>query len=102
EKANEKAMLEDGGPLGADVFLAGHHGSSTSNTEAFVGQVSPGLVVVSCAAGNSYGHPHKSALSAFEAANARVLRTDKDGSVVVRPAETGLAVGTEKELREAA
>ena len=83
EKENEAAMLESGAYLAADVFLAGHHGSSTSNREEFLEAVMPRAVVVSCAAGNGYGHPHAAPLKAFGSAGAVVLRTDKDGSVVL-------------------
>lgn len=96
EKANERAMLDGGFDLRSDVLLAGHHGSSTSNTEAFLQAVRPRLVMVSCAAGNGYGHPHNSALRAFEAVEARVLRTDKSGSIVIQPGAADFAVGLEK------
>ncbi len=89
EAANERTMLESGLPLAADVFMAAHHGSNTSNRPDFVAAVAPQLVVISCGANNSYGHPHLSALEAYAAMGAVVLRTDDSGSVVVRPAEQG-------------
>ncbi|MDL2214161.1 MBL fold metallo-hydrolase [Clostridia bacterium OttesenSCG-928-O13] len=89
EKENENAMQESGLDIAADIFVAGHHGSNTSNGEEFIGAVAPQIVAISCAAGNSYGHPHRSALAAYEAAGARVLRTDKDGTIVVWLAEDG-------------
>ncbi len=89
EKENEQAMLAAGTGIAADVLVAGHHGSKTSNTAAFVQAVAPRFVAVSCAAGNSYGHPHHSALAAFDAAGAAVLRTDKQGSILFRPGDEG-------------
>lgn len=85
EKANERAMLESGLPLGADVFLTAHHGSSTSNSAAFLEAVRPGLAVISCGAGNSYGHPHKSALQACEGVGAALLRCDRHGNILAQP-----------------
>ncbi|NLW78789.1 MAG: MBL fold metallo-hydrolase [Ruminococcaceae bacterium] len=103
EKANERAMLADGAPVEANLFMAAHHGSSTSNLRNFLRAVAPRMVVVSCAAGNSYGHPHRSALEAYTVADALVLRTDQAGSVVVKPdGEGGLVYGTEAELEAAA
>ena len=97
EAANERAMLESGQPLAADLFLAGHHGSNTSNRQDFLAAVAPQLVVISCGLDNSYGHPHRSALEAFDAVGALVLRTDESGSIVVRPDEKGgLVYGTAK------
>ena len=87
EKLNEAAMLESGIDITANGFAAGHHGSSTSNSRDFIAAVNPQIVIISCAAGNSYGHPHSGPLKAFEAARAAVLRTDKDGSIVLWPGE---------------
>lgn len=51
EKAVEDAVLASGADVHADVFKAAHHGSSTSNTQAFLDAVRPQAVVVSCGAG---------------------------------------------------
>lgn len=83
EKASEREMLAQGYNLHADVFQAGHHGSATSNTETFVQAVSPTFAVISCAAGNSYGHPHPSTLTTFAQNGVQVLRTDESGDIVV-------------------
>ena len=65
------------------VFLkAGHHGSSTSNTEEFVGAVSPLFASVSCGRGNSYGHPHREVTALFDKLGVLCSRTDTDGSIV--------------------
>lgn len=90
EKANERAMLESGQNLSADVFMAAHHGSiATSNTIDFISAVMPNVVVISAGAGNSYGHPHTQALENYESVGAKVLRTDEAGHVVVKPGEHG-------------
>ncbi len=89
EKQNERAMLASGISLAADVFIAGHHGSSTSNEEDFLRAVSPGSVVVSCGLGNDYGHPHHDALNSFDAVGALLLRTDLNGHVLLRPGDEG-------------
>ena len=41
EKAVEDAVLASGADVHADVFKAAHHGSSTSNTQAFLDAVRP-------------------------------------------------------------
>lgn len=92
EKANEQAILDSGVNVKADVFSAGHHGSSTSNTKKFLSAVNPQLVVVSCGKDNSYGHPHKEAMNAFESVSATVLRTDIGGSIAVGLDENGKIV----------
>ena len=44
------------------VYLAGHHGASTSSSSALLKLINPKFVVVSVGEGNDYGHPHKDAL----------------------------------------
>ena len=41
------------------------------------------VAVASAGAGNPYGHPAKATLDRLAASGARVLRTDRDGTVVV-------------------
>ncbi len=83
EEAVEEALLASGQDLGAIVFQAGHHGSSTSNTLAFLQAVQPELVVISCALDNDYGHPHSSVLDTYDAVGAEYYRTDLNGNVVI-------------------
>lgn len=89
ETVNENAMLNEGADVAADVFMAGHHGSSTSNSPAFIAAVAPRFVVVSCGRGNSYGHPHATPLQTFADAGSQVLRTDEAGHVVLQPDGSG-------------
>ena len=78
----EKDILANGFNIDCDVLKAGHHGSSTSNTKDFLMAASPAYSVISCAADNSYGHPHAEVLNNLRAMNVKVFRTDEQGSVV--------------------
>ena len=65
------------------VFLkAGHHGSSTSNTEKFLSAVDPKYTSISCGVDNDYGHPHVEILELFEKMNLNPKRTDLEGSLL--------------------
>ena len=66
-----------------DVLKAGHHGSRYSSSADFLAQVAPKLVVVSCGAGNRYGHPHEETLERLREAGSEALRTDELGCVKV-------------------
>lgn len=68
--------------LDCDFFKAAHHGSSGSNTEAFLAAVTPKIVAISCGAGNKYGHPHAETLERFSEIGATVYRTDLEGTLV--------------------
>lgn len=84
EDDGEELLLEKCGAaeLASDVFSAGHHGSRTSNSGELLELVRPEYVVISCGAGNSYGHPHGEALDVFESVGATILRTDERGTVI--------------------
>ena len=89
EEAAEQNALLYGGNLSADVLVAGHHGSYTSNSETFVQTVDPRVVAISCGVDNEYGHPHGAALAAFESVGADIYRTDTDGTIVCYADEAG-------------
>jgi competence protein ComEC len=91
----EAACLARGDTLGARVLKVGHHGSRWASSAAFLRAVHPRYAVISCGVGNRYGHPSAEALARLAAARARVLRTDRDGTVIVRRRGRGrLAVST--------
>lgn len=78
----EADILANGLNIDCDVFKAGHHGSSTSNTMGLLATASPAYSVISCAQDNSYGHPHAEVLNNLRAMGVKVFRTDEQGSIV--------------------
>jgi hypothetical protein len=82
EQGIDPSLLADGLPH-VDLLKVAHHGSRTATTQAFVDAVRPAVAVASAGAGNPYGHPAKATLDRLAASGARVLRTDRDGSVVI-------------------
>lgn len=83
EEESEKTMAYSGVTEDVDVFKAAHHGGATSNTELFLTMIRPEIVVISCGADNSYGHPNKDVVKRFESYTDKIYRTDKDGTVVI-------------------
>ncbi len=96
EEEAESDMLSTGLDLQGDVFQAGHHGSSTSNTEDFLNEVNPQYAVISCGADNSYGHPHDVILDRFAERDITVYRTDLNGNISVYSDGTNLTWTTER------
>jgi len=94
EDGIDPSLLADGLPH-VDLLKVAHHGSRTATTQAFVDAVRPAVAVASAGAGNPYGHPAKATLDRLAAAGARVLRTDRDGSVVVGFEASAMTVRTE-------
>lgn len=71
-----KGILEE-----IDLYKAAHHGSKYSNSKAFLDVIQPKVCVVSCGAGNSYGHPHTEAVENMEMVGAEVVYTMERGQV---------------------
>ena len=85
ETHSESEMLERyrfKGLLDCDILKAGHHGSDTSSSQAFLDAVTPVYAVISVGEGNTYGHPIQAILARYEAMKAEILRTDKEGDIV--------------------
>ena len=66
-----------------DVLKAGHHGSSTSSSQAFLNQIKPQIVVISCGKDNDYGHPHKETIQRYKKLGADIYRTDESGTILL-------------------
>ena len=84
ETLSESEML-DRYPIRAldcDLLKVGHHGSTTSTSDAFLDAVSPDHAIISVGEGNAYGHPHAEILTRLERGNARIWRTDLEGTIV--------------------
>ncbi len=94
EEQSEKEMLASGVSLAVDVLKVGHHGSSSSTSTAFLDAVSPKYAVISCGAGNDYGHPHAETLRKLS--GTQIFRTDLDGSIVFTTDGENLRVSAEK------
>jgi beta-lactamase superfamily II metal-dependent hydrolase len=81
---SEASMLGDPSlKLDADVLKVGHHGSSTSTTNAFLDAVTPADAVISVGADNTYGHPAQDTLERLAAHGTTVYRTDLNGTVTL-------------------
>lgn len=82
EETAEKDILQAGYDLQADVLKVGHHGSSTSSSQAFLQAVKPKYAVISVGVGNSYHHPEEEALQRLQSIGAEIYRTDLQGNIV--------------------
>lgn len=81
ESLSETDQLNTGLDLSADVLKVGHHGSISSSTRAYLDAVKPDYAVIQVGMGNSYGHPVQEVLTRLEEMNAKIYRTDLDGTI---------------------
>ena len=76
--------------LASDVYIVGHHGSASSSGAAFLAAVRPSFAIISCGAGNDYGHPKAAVMSRLRLAGCSIYRTDKQGDIVFRFTDDGI------------
>lgn len=92
------AVMYAGDALQSTVYHAGHHGSYTSSNYSFINAIQPDYVIISCGKNNSYGHPHEETLSRLQQLSAVILRTDQEGTIIVRSDGETISLATENDL----
>ncbi|MBQ6386857.1 MAG: DNA internalization-related competence protein ComEC/Rec2 [Lachnospiraceae bacterium] len=66
-----------------ELLKVAHHGSGYSTPAEFLSAVRPDLSVISCGAGNRYGHPHADLTGRLSDCGSEIARTDLSGAVTV-------------------
>jgi competence protein ComEC len=79
----ERAWPAEGAAAPIRILKAGHHGSRTSSSAAFLEVYRPQAILISVGRGNLFGHPAPAVLARFGAIGADVFRTDEDGALIV-------------------
>lgn len=82
-REGEAALLRHGEAIRAQVLKVPHHGSRSSSGTAFIQAVRPELALVSAGFGNRFHHPDPEVVARYQAAGARLLRTDESGAITV-------------------
>lgn len=77
----ERAILESQKEVKADLLKVGHHGSNSATSPQWIEAVNPSYAVISCGAGNRYGHPHAETLSTLNERAVLLFRTDHSGTL---------------------
>ncbi|OYR42346.1 competence protein [Halorubrum sp. Ib24] len=98
EDDQEAYLVETyGDELRSTVLKAGHHGSSSSSSEAFVDAVDPRVAVVSSAYDSQYGHPHEEVLRRFADRSVPTYWTATHGDVVFVSDGANVSVRTQRD-----
>jgi competence protein ComEC len=82
EIEEQRALLDSGADLHADVLKVPHHGSAYSDP-GFLAAVHARVAVVSVGARNDYGQPSPHLLSMLAQLDVPLRRTDQDGDLAV-------------------
>ena len=98
EDDQEAYLVEEyGDQLRSTVLKAGHHGSSSSSSDAFVDAVDPRVAVVSSAYDSQYGHPHEEVLQRFADRSVPTYWTATHGDVVFVSDGANVSVRTQRD-----
>lgn len=81
--AESKMVSQYGNSLKSTYLKAGHHGSNSSSTTAFINAVKPTGTILSYGKDNSYGHPHAEVVKRLNAVNSKIYSTAQSGNITV-------------------
>ncbi|WP_247002137.1 ComEC/Rec2 family competence protein [Halosolutus gelatinilyticus] len=95
--AEQRLVRDREDDLAADVYQAGHHGSSTSSHDRFLAAVDPEIAIVSSAADSRYGHPHDEVLESFADRGVETYWTGVHGDIVVATDGETASVTTDRD-----
>jgi competence protein ComEC len=81
----EKELVELAGTeLACDVMLVPHHGSRSSSSQSFLAAAQPAIAVISAGWKNRFRFPHTTVLDAYQKNGCRILRTDRNGAILIK------------------
>ncbi len=83
EAEAERRLLDAGRAAPVFAEVVPHHGSATSSTAPWVRATAPRVTFFSVGTANRFGHPARRVLRRYRAIGALVLRTDRDGALLV-------------------
>lgn len=101
QKEGRRRLYVGRSDLRAEVLKVAHHGSHNGTDRAFLARVRPLFAVISCARGNSYGHPHQECLRDLRRFRVQTYRTDLQGTVTITVQDSRLVVNTENPSKSA-
>ena len=70
--------------LNSDVLKISHHGSNFCSSEEFLSCVKPKISLISVGIKNKFGHPSYEVLKRLERHKSKVIRTDKQGGILLK------------------
>lgn len=79
---SERALMQAGVELQAELLKIAHHGSKHSTSIEFLKAVDPTYAIISVGADNTYSHPDPELLGRLDSVGLEYWRTDQSGDIV--------------------
>ena len=96
---DQEAYLVDeyGSELESTILKAGHHGSASSSSGAFLDAVDPQTAVISSAYDSQYGHPHEEVLQRLAERSLPAYWTATHGNIILTSDGQNVTVQTQRD-----
>ncbi|MDR5673872.1 lamin tail domain-containing protein [Halalkaliarchaeum sp. AArc-GB] len=97
---DQEAYLVDeyGSELESTILKAGHHGSASSSSGAFLDAVDPQAVVISSAYDSQYGHPHEEVLERLAERSHPAYWTATHGNIILTSDGQNVTIQTQQDV----
>ena len=92
---SETQMLNENTDLRSTVLKVSHHGSSSATSQKFLNAVLPEYAVISAGDENKY-LPNRKTVDRLKNSGAEILRTDRNGNIIVATDGNNISVFCEK------
>lgn len=94
KRGEQRLQREHADELSASLLVVPHHGSSSSSHIDFVAAVLPDYAVFTSGYRNRFGHPKQEVLQRYADSGAALLRSDRDGAILIDMDRLGLKLDT--------
>lgn len=97
-EAGEDFLVDEyGESMNVSALLAGHHGSKSSSSPAFLDVTTPPVAVISSPSESQYGHPDEDVLDRLADRSVATYWTATHGDIVMRSNSSAITVSTQQQ-----
>ncbi len=83
-KSGELQLMEQTVLPDLEALIVGHHGARSSTSLDLLRATMPDVAIISVGTENYYGHPAEETLARLDLFGCKILRTDRDGTIIIR------------------
>lgn len=83
-RTGELQLMEQTDLPDLEALIVGHHGAASSTGLDLLRVTMPDVAVISVGKDNYYGHPQQETLDRLKMFGCKILRTDRDGTIILR------------------